>query len=97
MPWTILLLLLKVGDRLATIKDYDPIIAILRSQLLANSDLASFIGTWENNGFSGKSIYPAYIDTVQNPVYPAITIYKEDDRSRKDDSGFAENLYYIHG
>lgn len=82
---------------MATVKDYDPIIAILRSQLLANSDLTSFVGTWENNGISGKSIYPAYIDTIQSPVFPAITIYKEDDRSRKDDSGFAQNLYYIHG
>lgn len=79
------------------IKQYDPIIAILRSQLLANSELASFIGTWSINGYTGNAIYPAYIDSVSNPVYPAITIYREFSRTLKNRTGYEELRYYIHG
>jgi len=70
------------------IKQYDPIIAILRSKLLANVELASFIG---------QEIYPAYIDSVDNPIYPAITICQESNRTLKNRTGYEENRYYIHG
>jgi len=70
------------------IKPYDPIIAILRNHLLANAELVNFIG---------QSIHPTYINSVANPMYPAITICQEFNRTLKNRTGYEENRYYIHG
>lgn len=79
------------------VKNYDSIIAILRNQLLANTELVSFIGQWSNNGYSGTAIYPTYIDAVQNPVYPALTICMDETRTLKNHTGYCQYYYYIHG
>jgi hypothetical protein len=79
------------------IKRYDPIIAILRSHLLANTELASFIGEWSIDGVTGPAIYPEYIDSVVNPVFPAITICQEYNQTLKNRTGYEQNRYYIHG
>lgn len=76
------------------IKNYDPIIAILRSTLLANIDLT----TWQYWTTSGKpDIYPAHISFYTNPNYPALTICCEDGQTLKNRSGYQELTYYIHG
>ncbi|MBU2701179.1 hypothetical protein Ga0466249_002293 [Sporomusaceae bacterium BoRhaA] len=81
------------------VKDYDPIIAILRSQLLTNTELASFIGTWTDadTGISSKAIYPSYLNSVANPVYPAITICSNSSGALKGGIPFDKDRYYIHG
>lgn len=79
------------------IKQYDPIIAILRSQLLTNTELASFIGTWSSNGYTGHAVYPQYINSVQNPVFPALTICQEYNLTLKNRTGYEQSRYYIHG
>lgn len=81
-----------------SIKQYDPIIAILRSSLLTNTELASLIGTWtDDGGNTCTAIYPAYIDSIDNPVYPAITICMDESETIKDRPVFDGTLYYIHG
>lgn len=80
-----------------SLKTYDPIIAILRSHLLANSELASFIGTWSDIDYTGQAVYPSYINMVSNPVFPALTICQEFSETHKNRTGYGENRYYIHG
>lgn len=79
------------------IKQYDPIIAILRSHLLVNADIANFIGKWQDDGGNEcTAIYPAYMDSVENPVFPAITICMEHSKTLKG-MPFDGDIYYIHG
>jgi hypothetical protein len=77
-----------------TIKSYDPIIAILRNTLLANSELVSG-PAWAVTG--EPDIYPDYIDSVDNPNYPSLTICKNESETLKNRSGYEEHRYYIHG
>lgn len=78
---------------------YDPYIAILRSRLLTNSELASFVGVWSDysSEIRGPAIYPTYLDMVQNPVFPAITICREHGQTLKNRTGYGSLRYYIHG
>jgi hypothetical protein len=60
--------------------------------------LASFIGKWNDDGGNEcTAIYPQYMDSIENPVYPAITIYEESSRTLKNRTGYEEKRYYIHG
>lgn len=81
------------------IKQYDPIIAIIRIHLLANTELASFIAVWtdQTTGATGQAIYPAYLDPAENPVFPALTICQDFNQTLKNRTGYEENRYYIHG
>lgn len=77
-----------------TIKAYDPIIDILRSTLLANSELVSG-PAWTVVG--SPDIYPDYIDSVDNPNYPSLTICKDETKTLPNKTGYQYHLYYIHG
>jgi hypothetical protein len=77
-----------------TIKAYDPIITILRSTLLANNELVSGPSWTVANT---PDIYPDYIDSVNNPSYPSLTICKNGSETLKNRSGYEEHRYYIHG
>jgi hypothetical protein len=77
-----------------TIKNYDPVIAIIRSKLLANSGLTSWSG-WTNTG--SPDIYPAYISFISNGNYPALTVCREEGETFKNRTGYQGLRYYIHG
>ena len=77
-----------------TIKTYDPIIAILRSKLLADNELSTWSG-WTNAG--APDIYPAYLSFVENANYPSLTICREDGITLKNRTGYQSLTYYIHG
>jgi len=77
-----------------TIKTYDPIIAILRSKLLADNELSTWSG-WTNAG--APDIYPSYLSFVENANYPSLTICREDGITLKNRTGYQSLTYYIHG
>ncbi|MDF2563680.1 MAG: hypothetical protein K0Q53_75 [Massilibacillus sp.] len=79
------------------IKAYDPIIEILRNHLLSNSELASFVTYTDSDGNPDQAIYPSYMDEVENPVYPSITICMDNGKTLKNRTGYEEKWYYIHG
>lgn len=70
------------------IKDYDPVIALLRGAFLANSDLY---------GIVGEEIHPDYINPADNPKLPAITIHMDDSISLKSKIPSSETYYYVYG
>lgn len=76
------------------IKIYDPIIAVLYAKLVANTDLLAVLGEWASDC---PSIYPQYIDSVTNPVLPALTICRNRGSTLPNKTGYAKNRYYIHG
>lgn len=71
-----------------TIKNYDPIIALLRGVFLANSDIYSIVG---------DEIYPDYINAIDNPKHPALTIHLDMSQSLKSKIPSEETYYYVHG
>jgi len=70
------------------IKNYDPVIALLRSAFLANSDLY---------GVVSDEIYPDYINAIENPVFPNLTIHMDDSISLKNKIPSSECYYYVYG
>lgn len=75
------------------IKQYDPIVAILRSHLLANKEIAE----WEHWTDGEPLIYPRYLDFPDNATYPCITIYRDYGIRKKNRTGHEEAHYFIHG
>jgi hypothetical protein len=75
------------------LKTYDPIIAILRSHLLANETLVNWEG-WQNGE---PLIYPRYLAEPDNATYPCITIYRDYGIRLKNKTGHEEGHYFIHG
>ena len=69
------------------VKNYDPVVAILRNALLSNPDIVALVG---------DNIRPDYIDAIENPTYPCITILADESQTFSD-TGFTEEPYYIHG
>lgn len=76
------------------IKQYDPIIAVIRAHLLSNSELTA----WERWTTAGEpDIYPGYISFVDGGNYPAITITRDYGMVLRNRTGHSEFHYYIHG
>jgi hypothetical protein len=75
------------------LKTYDPIIAILRSHLLANETLVNWEG-WQNGE---PLIYPRYLAEPDNATYPCITIYRDYGIRLNNKTGHEEGHYFIHG
>lgn len=73
---------------LLAIKNYDPVIALLRSAFLANSDLYDVVG---------DEIYPDYINAIDNPVYPSLTIHMDMSQTLKSKIPSSECYYYVYG
>jgi hypothetical protein len=76
-----------------TLKTYDPIIALLRSKLLANETLAN----WEGWVDGEPIITPRYLDYPDQATYPCITIYRDYGIRLKNKTGHEEGHYFIHG
>jgi hypothetical protein len=76
-----------------TLKTYDPIIALLRTKLLANETLAN----WEGWVDGEPIITPRYLDYPDQATYPCITIYRDYGIRLKNKTGHEEGHYFIHG
>ena len=76
-----------------TLLNYDPVIAILRSHLLANDELVN----WEGWVDGEPLISPRYLDYPDNATYPCLTIYRDYGIRLKNKTGHEEGHYYIHG
>jgi len=77
---------------------YDPIIAVLRTYLLANDTLTSLLGTFtDSNSNTCYAVYPGYLNTIVNPVFPCITITMDTSETVPDRTVFDSNTYYVHG
>ena len=73
--------------------EYDPIIAILRSHLLANEQLMKW-GSWTD----GEAlVLPRYLDYAGDAIYPCITICRDYGIRLKNRTGYEESHYFIHG
>ena len=72
---------------------YDPIIALLRSHLLANDELVN----WDKWKDGEPLIYPRYLEEPDNATYPCITIYRDYGIRLKNRTGHEEGHYFIHG
>jgi hypothetical protein len=76
-----------------TLKTYDPIIALLRTHLLANETLVNWEG-WQDGE---PLILPRYLDYPDQATYPCITIYRDYGIRLKNKTGHEEGHYFIHG
>lgn len=63
-------------------------IALLRNAFMANSDLYSVVG---------DEIHPDYINAINNPIYPAVTIYMDTSQTLKSKIPSSKTYYYVHG
>jgi hypothetical protein len=75
------------------LKTYDPIIALIRSKLLANPAIAD----WDKWVDGEPIISPRYLDYPDNATYPCITIYRDYGIRLKNRTGHEEGHYFIHG
>lgn len=73
---------------LLAIKNYDPVIALLRSALLSNEELYAVIG---------DNVMPDYINAIDNPTYPIITIHMDMSQTLKSNIPSSECYYYVYG
>lgn len=73
--------------------NYDPIIALIRSKLLANPAIAD----WDKWVDGEPIISPRYLDYPDNATYPCITIYRDYGIRLKNRTGHEEGHYFIHG
>lgn len=76
-----------------TLLNYDPIIALIRSKLLANPAIAD----WDKWVDGEPIISPRYLDYPDNATYPCITIYRDYGIRLKNRTGHEEGHYFIHG
>ena len=76
-----------------TLLTYDPVIATLRSHLLANDALVN----WEGWVDGEPLVSPRYLDEPENATYPCITIYRDYGIRLKNKTGHEEVHYFIHG
>ena len=76
-----------------TLLNYDPVIATLRSHLLANDELVN----WDKWVEGEPLISPRYLDYPENATYPCLTIYRDYGIRLKNKTGHEEGHYYIHG
>ena len=76
-----------------TLLPYDPVIATLRSHLLANDELVN----WDKWVEGEPLISPRYLDYPENATYPCLTIYRDYGIRLKNKTGHEEGHYYIHG
>ena len=76
-----------------TLLPYDPVIATLRSHLLANETLVN----WDKWVEGEPLISPRYLDYPENATYPCLTIYRDYGIRLKNKTGHEEGHYYIHG
>ena len=76
-----------------TLLPYDPVIAIMRSHLLANETLVN----WDKWVEGEPLISPRYLDYPENATYPCLTIYRDYGIRLKNKTGHEEGHYYIHG
>lgn len=77
-----------------TVKAYDPIIATLYARFLANPELVAALAKW---GGTHPAVYPQYITSVANPVYPSLTICMDASTSAKSGAPINRNKYLVHG
>ena len=76
-----------------TLLNYDPVIATLRSHLLANDTLVK----WDKWVDGEPLISPRYLDYPENATYPCLTIYRDYGIRLKNKTGHEEGHYFIHG
>lgn len=76
-----------------TLLNYDPVIATLRSHLLANDTLVK----WDKWVDGDPLISPRYLDYPENATYPCLTIYRDYGIRLKNKTGHEEGHYFIHG
>jgi hypothetical protein len=76
-----------------TLLNYDPVIATLRSHLLANDTLVK----WDKWVDGEPLISPRYLDYPENATYPCLTIYRDYGIRLKNKTGHEEGRYFIHG
>jgi hypothetical protein len=73
---------------------YDTVIKALRDTLLSNEAFCS-LPTWTNAGI--PDVYPAFIDSMENPHYPSVTIYRDVGSTLAYHNNAQQAYYYIHG
>ena len=70
------------------IKNYDPVIALLKSLLVGNPELFAVIG---------DNVMPDYINAIENPIFPALTIHMDMSQTLKSKIPSNECYYYVYG